>query len=136
MIHNCDTCGLAHEGAAIAAAEPETEAAVVVEDNGPNEHDVEIAKIEAEAQVKSDKIYAESRDNELVAENERLRGELEGVKAALAAIQPPEPEPVPVPVPVPESAPEPPSVPPPPPSGEMSGKSKGKTGGGWWDNYR
>jgi hypothetical protein len=78
-------------------AEPAQE--VIMTEPPTNEHDVEIAKARAEAQVAETEAYAASRDPELEAENARLRGELEGMRTTLAALQPaPEPEPEPEPV--------------------------------------
>lgn len=103
MTHPCPDCGLEHE-AAVTVPEP-----AVVVDPGPNEHDVEIAAIEAEARVATEKIYAQERDQELQAEVERLRGEVTGMRDILDRLSPPEPDPEPVvvPVPAPAAAPEP-----------------------------
>src|SRR6266481_4125995 len=88
-IHNCDNC----------THEPEPEAVVIeAPPAGTNENDVAIAEVEARASVKREELYTEQRALELVAENERLRGELDGMQVTLASLQPPEPEPVPDPV--------------------------------------
>jgi hypothetical protein len=97
------TCDLGYEHED-AVAEPE---AVVIEaDPGPNENDVKIAEIEAEARVETERIYAEEHDQDLAGEVERLRGEVDGMRTVLATLAPPEPaEPEPVVVPVPEPEP-------------------------------
>lgn len=114
----------------------ESEPAPVVVESGPNEHDVEIAEIQAGAQVETAKIYAAEDDAELRAEVERLRGQVTGMQSVLDRIAPPEPEPEPEPEPAPvvvESPAEPEGTPPPP---ETGGTKAGKAnGGGFWDRY-
>jgi hypothetical protein len=110
-MHECATCGLEHEDA-ITEAAPEP----VVVDPGPNEHDVEIAAIQADTAVKVAKIETEQRDDDLRAEVEELRGEMRGMREVLDRLAPPaaaEPEPVVVPVPEPAPAPEPEAATPP-----------------------
>jgi hypothetical protein len=87
----------------------------IVTDSGPNEHDVEIAAIEADTAVKVAKIETEQRDDDLRAEVEELRGEMRGMREVLDRLAPPapaEPEPIVVPVPEPAPAPEPEAAPP------------------------
>jgi hypothetical protein len=115
-VHDCPECGLGHDGAQ--AAEPEP---VMIEaDPGPNENDVKIAEIEAEARVETERIWTEQQELALAAENESLRGELRGIRETLDRVAPPEPEPIvlPEPVPAPAPAPEPEPVPAPPDAGE------------------
>lgn len=122
MSHACTDCGLVHElpgqlpldyDAGPAAAAPVIEAPP-----GPNENDVAIAKIEADARVKTEQLYAESRDQDLAAELERVRGELAGLRAgmelgsAAADAAPPAGPPIVVEPPAPAAEPAP--MPPPP----------------------
>jgi hypothetical protein len=127
-MHSCTDCGLVHGQADDAAA---VEAAPVVEaPPGPNENDVAIAAIEADAQVAQAKLYADQGDEELRLENERLRGELAGMRQGLdaaaelpaAAAEPPAGAPVVVQPPA-EPAP---VVPGPPPAEETPAPLKEK----------
>ena len=126
----CDM-GFEHEETAV-VSEPEP---VVVADSGPNENDVKIAEIEAEASVEREKIWTEAQQNELNAQNEALRGEIRGMREVLDRLVPPEPEadPEPVPVPVPVAEPEEPVAAPPETEPVKSSK---KENAGWWDSYR
>lgn len=128
------TCDMGYEHTDPAPVVDASPAPVVV-DQGPNEHDVEIAQIEAAASVEREKIYAQEADQELVAENERLRGKIAGMEEILARLAPPEPDPAPEPVvvPMPDPEPAPEDVPPPPEGDKPKSES---SGGGWWDGYR
>lgn len=128
------TCDMGYEhseGQAVADPEP----APVVVDQGPNEHDVEIAEIEANASIERERIWTEQQELALQAENESLRGELRGIREILDRLQPPEPDPPSEPVVVPMPEPEPViEDAPPPPEGDKSPTEK--SAGGWWDGYR
>jgi hypothetical protein len=128
----CDM-GFDHQEAAVI---PEHEPVVVVDD-GPNENDVRIAEIEAETSIEREKLYTEQQALDLVAENERLRGENQGMREVLDRVAPPPPdpgqEPVVVPVPEPAPAPAPEAVPGPP---ETVPSPVSKKNPGWWDGYR
>lgn len=133
----CDM-GYDHEaGAADAPSEPE----VILTTPPTSENDVAIAAIEADARVASDKAYAANRDAELEAENARLRGELEGMRAAQAnpvVVQAPaDPEPEPDPGPVITVA-DVDAEPSPPEDGGSSPEPKGekKSKGGWFAGYK
>jgi hypothetical protein len=107
-MHNCPSCGLAHDGTIEVAPEPEP---VPAETTSAN--DVEIAKVEADAVVQLAKIDAkteESEDKQRIAE---LEGEVRGLRETIAALTPPEPPPPPAPVIVgpPEPEPEPTDLP-------------------------
>lgn len=127
----CDM-GYQHEGpAAPAAPEPE----VILTTPPTNEHDVAIAEARAAANVAETKAYADARDPEAQAEIARLQGELDGMRATLAALQPPEPVSEPKPAPEPAvtvveapGEPEPPENPTPP-------EPKKPKKAGFWDNY-
>lgn len=125
----CDM-GYDHEEP-VPAGEP---AEPVVVDTGTNEHDVEIARIEASASVKREEQWTEQRALELEAEVSEMRGELRGMREAMDRLAPPEPEPEPVVIPAPEPLAEPVAEPvaAPPETGK---KESGKSGGGWWDGY-
>lgn len=88
------TCDMGYDHAdAAPPAEPE----VVVADPGPNENDVRIAEIEAEARIEAERIWTEQQELALQAQNEELRGELRGMREVLDRLVPPEPaEPEPV----------------------------------------
>jgi hypothetical protein len=118
---------------------PEPEVTTVTVDSGTNENDVAIAEINAAAEIKREKIYAEQRDMELVAEVERQAGEIAGMRAILDRIAPPEPDPADV-VPsapvvvapaaaVSDSGPEEVAAPP-----DVEKKAPKKSGG-YWDGY-
>lgn len=128
------TCDMGYEHTD-AAPVLDTEPAPVVVDQGPNEHDVEIAEIEADARVEVEKLWTDQRGAELEAEVQGLRGELRGMREVLDRLQPPEPDPAPDPVviPMPDPAPAPDAAPPPP---EGDKPKTDSTGGGWWDGYR
>lgn len=83
-MHTCEGCGLVHGASDDAAAVVEP-APVVEAAPGPNENDVAIAEIEAQANVATAKIYAGGADQELQLENERLRGQLAGMQQGLEA---------------------------------------------------
>ena len=128
----CDM-GYEHDEPLPATDEP---AAPVVVDTGPNENEVEIARIEAAASIEREQIWSDQRGLELEAEMVELRGELRGMREVLdrlAPPEPPEPEPVVIPAPVPEPAADAEPVAAPP---EITKKGGGKkSGGGWWDGY-
>lgn len=127
------TCDMGYEHNDAAPA-PADEPAPVIVDPGPNEHDVEIAQIEAAASVEREKIYALEADQDLVAENERLRGKIAGMEEILARLQPPESAPpAPVEIPMPAPAPAPDAAPPPP---EGDKPKPENNDGGWWAGYR
>lgn len=125
------TCDLGYEHE---DAVPEPAPEPVVVESGPNENDVKIAEIEAEASIEREKIWTEQQEAALAAENESLRGELRGIRETLAMLVPPEPEPEPEPVPVPIPEPEP--MPEPTPAPPPVEKSEKKKSSGWFDNYR
>lgn len=103
------TCDMGYDHGEPAAEPPPP----VVEVPGTSENDVEIAKVHADAQVKTEKIWADQRDEELVARVAELEGQLTGMREALAAVAPPPPGPEPVIIPAPEPEPEPePELPP------------------------
>jgi hypothetical protein len=124
--------GYEHETAVEAAPEPE----VIVTEPSTNENDVKIAEAEAAARVAETKVYAQNRDPELEAENARLRGEIEGMRTAMANLSPPEP------VSEPETPPEPevivaePEHEPTPPENSGPPEPKTKKRPGFWDAYR
>lgn len=130
-MHTCADCGLTHglDDAAAAAVEA---APVVEAAPGPNENDVAIAEITAQAEVEQAKIYASTGDQELQLENERLRGELAGMRQGLEAAAdagpaagPPAGAPVVVEAPAADPGP---AVPLPPPAEESPRpKEKSKT---------
>lgn len=124
----CDM-GYDHEETAII---PDAEPVVV--NPGPNENEVKIAEIEAEASIEREKIWTEAQQNELAQQNEALRGELRGIRETLATLMPPEPEipDEPVVVPVPAAGPEEPVAA--PPETEPPKKENKKTG--MWDSYK
>jgi hypothetical protein len=127
----CDM-GFDHEESAVAVDDP----APVLIDPGPNENDVKIAEINAEADIKRGEQYTEQAALELAAENERLRGENAGMKEILDRVVPPAPDPAdadPVIVPVPDPIPDPVEPAAPVPESVPSGKKSGKAG--YWDNY-
>jgi hypothetical protein len=128
----CDM-GYEHESAPETPAEPE----VIVTQPETNEHDVEIARARAEAQVEETKAYAKARDPEQEAEIARLRGEIDGLRTAMAAMTPPEPEVIVAepPAPAPETVVEAPSEPAPPdnPSPPVPSPKKKP---GFWDAYK
>lgn len=117
------TCDMGYEH-----GEPVAVEAVPVS-TGPNENAVKIAAIEAEASVAREEIFADERIIEMQGEIARLRGVVEGMETALAALQPPdppEPEPVVIPAPVPAPPPDEPAgnvpdVSPPPRSKKNAG---------------
>lgn len=127
MSHACPQCGLEHEGSLIPAPEPEP----VVVDQGPNENDVKIAEIEAEASIEREKIWTEQRGLDLESEVQELRGELRGMREVLDRVAPPEPEPPAAPVVVaPPAAPEPEPAPvPAPPADEPKTKAAARKTG-------
>jgi hypothetical protein len=94
----CDM-GYDHEAGPAVPAEPAQE--VILTEPPTNEHDVAIAEADAAARIATEEAYAASRDPEKDAEIARLRGELDGMREALARLQPPEPEPAPEPEPEP-----------------------------------
>ncbi|HEY1617988.1 MAG TPA: hypothetical protein VGG25_10245 [Streptosporangiaceae bacterium] len=117
----------------------ETEPVVVETDSGPNENDVKIAEIQAAQGVKTAQIYAAENDADLVAENARLRGELDGMRTVLDRVAPepaddPPPDPIVVPVPDPEPGPEPGPAAPPDTGSTPAPKKSGS--GGFWSGYR
>jgi|SRR5450755_569520 hypothetical protein len=124
----CDL-GFSHEDEDLA---PEPEPVII--EPGTSDNDVKIAEVEAAARIETERIYAGERDVELVAEVERLRGQVAGMQTVLETLAPPDPEllpapdpaPAPIPVPVPESVPAPP---------ETEPKPEGKKKGGMWDGY-
>jgi hypothetical protein len=125
--------GYEHESAPDTPAEPE----VIVTQPGTNEHDVEIAKAEAEARIKSDQAYAKARDPEMEAENARLRGEIEGMRTTLAALQTPaESEPEVVAEVAPEVVVAEPAAEPAPDESPSPPEPKTKKKAGWWDAYK
>lgn len=128
------TCDMGFEHEEVIAAEPEP---VIMEaDPGPNEHDVEIAAIEAEASIEREKIWTEQAGLELQGEVAQLRGELAGMREVLDRLSPPEPEPEPVVIPIPDPGPveEPEAVPGPPEVPEI--KDSGGNKAGMWAGYR
>jgi hypothetical protein len=108
---------------------------VTVADPGPNENDVQIAEIEAAASIEREKIWTEQQEIALAGENEKLRGEIAGMREILDRLQPPEPaDPEPVVIPVPAAPADPPETVPAPP--ETSGNSGGgKKPKGWFSSY-
>jgi len=128
------TCDMGYAHDLEAAAEP-VEVPVPVE-TGPNEHDVEIAAIEAEASVTREEIRAGVDVAEQETRIGALEGELRGVRETLDRLAPPAPEPEAEPVvtvvpdppaPVETGPAAPPETPPPP---------KQKKSTGWWDAYQ
>ena len=124
MSHTCEGCGLVHEmpgQLALDDAAVEASPAVVEAPPGPNDNDVAIEQIRADAEVAQAKIYAQAADVDLAAEVERLRGELAGMRegaelaaeAAAAADAPAAGPPVVVETP-PAPAPAPPAIEAPP----------------------
>jgi hypothetical protein len=122
----CDL-GFDHEDLA-----PEPEPVII--EPGTSENDVKIAEVEAEARVETERIYAGERDVELLAEVERLRGQVAGMQTVLETLAPPDPElpPAPDPAPAPMIVPEPEAVAAPP---ETETKPEGKKKAGMWDDY-
>jgi len=119
----CDL-GYSHEDA--------PDPAPVIIDAGTTDNDVRIAEVEAEARVETERIYAGERDVELVAEVERLKGELAGMRTVLETLAPadPAPAPAPAPAPIPVPVPEPVTAPP-----ELAPKQEGKKKSSMWDGY-
>lgn len=132
-MHTCPDCGLAHETPIVApVAEP---APVVVEPAaGPNDNDVRIAEVTGATEIELAKIAAEQRALDLEEELARVKGERDGMRETLDALQPPVPEPVVVPAPAPPPAPEPVPDVPLPPVTPIAKESKKRRG--WWDGYR
>lgn len=86
MTHSCGDCGMVHQLPGQLALDDAAAAPAVVEASpGPNENDVAIAEIEAQAEVATAKIYAATGDEDLRMENERLRGEIAGMRQGLEA---------------------------------------------------
>jgi hypothetical protein len=129
IMATCDM-GFDHEEAAVI---PDPEPVVV--DPGPNENDVKIAEIEAEASIERERIWTEQQENELAQQNEALRGELRGIRETLATLMPSEPETPDEPVVVPVPAAGPDELVGAPPETEPV-KKESNSGGGWWDNYK
>jgi hypothetical protein len=129
------TCDMGFDHQEPAAPEPEAEPVVLV-DPGPNENDVEIARIEAEASVAREELWTQQEGLRLESQVDELRGEIRGMREVLDRIAPPEPEPQPVVVPIPPAEPpesaDPVAGPPPVESGPPKGKKKS----GWFSNYR
>lgn len=94
------TCDLGYEHEDTA---PVPEPVAVPVDTGPNENDVKIAEIEAEASIEREKLWNDQRGLELVAEVERQRGEISGMREVLDRLvpEPADPEPIVVPAPAP-----------------------------------
>jgi hypothetical protein len=119
----CPDCGLDHH--------PEPEPVVV--DTGPNENSVEIAKIEADARIKAEKIYTEQERMRFDAEIVALRAENEALRNPVASTvtieteneTESEPEPV-----ITEIEPEPE-----PPESPVTHEPKVSKKPGWWDAY-
>lgn len=100
-MHACPECGTEHEAAA-----PEVVPVPVPVDPGPNDNDVRIAEIEAAASIEREKLWNEQEKVELLAEVERQRGEISGMKEILDRLVPPVPEePEPTVIEVPPAAP-------------------------------
>lgn len=104
-------------------------------DNGPNENDVKIAEIEADASIEREKIWTEQQAIALEADRDALRGELRGMREVLDRLVPPAPDPSDTPAPVILPPAEPtgpvgePAAPP-----DVEHKSK-KDDGGYWAGY-
>lgn len=126
-------CDLGYDHGELVA---EPEPAPVVVDPGPNENDVEIARIEAAASIKREEIWTEQQLLALEADREELRGELRGMREVLDRLAPPAPDPASAPPPAPVViAPDPvddaENIAAP---GEVKKKAP-KSGGGYWDGY-
>jgi hypothetical protein len=105
-------------------------------DPGPNENDVRIAEIEAAASIEREQIYTQQQALELAAENERLRGELSGMKSVLNRVVPEPPDPAELePVIVAPPAPAEPAEETAAPADVEHKAPKSKNGGGYWDGY-
>lgn len=126
----CDM-GFEHESEIV-----EPDPAPVIVEPGPNENDVKIAEIEAAASIAREELWTEAQAVALEANNERLEGELRGIKETLAMLAPPDPEPQEIiaPDPAPVIAPEETGPPAPPMVDKPAGGKK--SGGGWFDGYR
>jgi hypothetical protein len=108
--HYCPYCGVGHGG------ESEQEAApIVVEDNTVTPAEVEIARINADKEIRLAKIAAGVLDQERDEDLARAEGRAEGMAEAIDTLTP-DPDPVPVMVdsPAPEPEAEPDVAPPPP----------------------
>jgi hypothetical protein len=115
------------------AAEPEIIPVPV--SAGPNEHDVQIAHIEADASIAREQIWTEAQALELQSDRDRLAGELKGMREVLDRIAPPAPDPEELP-PAPVVIAEPDAGPPeetPPPGDAPPKKSAPKSG--YWEGY-
>lgn len=130
-MRQCDL-GFEHE-------DPEPEQ-VVVEDKSAEDvaetaagAEVEVARINADRDVATAKIYARQADEETVATMAAMAARIDVLEAALAPPPPPEPEELPVEVPEPEPEPEPESLPDVEPPKAEGGKKGDR---GWWAGYR
>jgi hypothetical protein len=122
----CPECGLDHHPA---DHEP------VVVDAGPNDNSVEIAKIEAAASLKRERLFAEQEKLRIESELATLRAENEALRNPVASevtVVTPETEPEPEPVIEPVGEPEPPETTGPVTSEPPAGKKKA----GWWSAYK
>jgi hypothetical protein len=130
VAHACPECGLEHE--AMTASEPEP----VIVDSGPNEHSVEIAKIEAKTSLAREEHYTEQERLRLDAEMAALQAENEALRAAappVVVVDTSEPEPEPeLDIEEEPSEEEPPENPGPAAEPVKDGKKKRS---GWWDGY-
>lgn len=142
MSHLCPVCGDEHEGMTEVIHAPESAPATEANADAA----VEIARIQAERDVKVEKLYTEratSDDQQRIAE---LEGEVAGLRQAVQALQAPataaalsgalDPEPEPEPEPivvVPEPEPELPPVDVATPPESTPPDKPAKRGGGWFD---
>lgn len=116
---------------------PEPEVIVTTPaESATNENDVAIAVAEADASVAREKIYAQERDAERDQEIARLRGQLDGMRNALAVLAPPEPEPEPEPEPAAVVVADEVGEPAPPEDTPEPKEPKPKKKAGFWDAYR
>ncbi|HEY1622130.1 MAG TPA: hypothetical protein VGG25_31220 [Streptosporangiaceae bacterium] len=124
-------CSLGHEH----PDESPAEIIPVPVEQGPNENDVKIAEIEAEASIKREEMYTAQEALRLESRVDELQGKVDGMREVLETVAPSEPPAppavIPAPVPLPELAADP--TPPPP---ELESKSKSKKAAGYWDKYQ
>lgn len=125
------TCDMGYEHGTEPAEPSQPE--VILTQPETNEHDVAIAEARADAQVAETKAFAAAKDPEKDAEIARLQGEIDGMREAIAQLQPAppaEPEPAVVVAEVGEPAPpeDTPAVPPEPKGDRKRPKM--------WDAYR
>jgi len=93
MTHACADCGLTHDAPLVVEAEPEAAVEATLAT------DVEIARIEADRDIKVARIGAGVAETEIESRIGALEGELRGMREALDRLAPaPEPEPAPAPI--------------------------------------